>query len=111
MASFGKRVEACWSLSTCALIFDVTFGLAWPTEMVTIPPKKSRYFFPSESQRYCMLARSVTSGSAKYVLIEGKRYCLCLRRISSLVIRPRGHGFLRDQSAAMDLPVCVTMGS
>src|SRR5215813_4353888 len=52
-----------------------------------MPPKKSRYLLPSASHRYCMLAWSVTSGSEKYVVIEGNKYCLCLRMISSLVIK------------------------
>jgi len=56
MASFGNSVEACVILSICDLIFEVTRGFVWPTEMVTMPPKKSRYFLPSTSHRYCMLA-------------------------------------------------------
>ena len=40
----------------------VTLGLVWPTEMVRMPPKKSRYLRPSRSQTCCMWARSATSG-------------------------------------------------
>src|ERR1700761_1757058 len=53
-ASLGKSVEVCCSLFTCALIFEVTFGLQWPTPIVTMPPKKSRYLLPSMSHRYCI---------------------------------------------------------
>ena len=63
IASLGNRVEVCCSLSTCALIFDVTFGLQWPTPIVRIPPKKSRYRLPSMSHKYCIEAWSATSGS------------------------------------------------
>ena len=62
IASLGNSVEVCCSLSTCALIFEVTLGLQWPSPMVTMPPKKSRYLLPSMSHRYCIEPWSATRG-------------------------------------------------
>ena len=44
------------------LDFRGDLGLVCPTEIVRMPPKKSRYLRPSRSQTYCMCARSATSG-------------------------------------------------
>ena len=47
--SVANTVETCWSLSTCAWTAWFTFSLQWPTLTVRMPPKKSRYWFPSAS--------------------------------------------------------------
>src|SRR5208337_4917260 len=86
MASVGKSVEVCCTRSICSLIFAVTFSFEWPTLMVTMPPRKSRYCFPSRSHTYCPLAWSITSGSLKYVVTQLKMYSCFLRMISSLVM-------------------------
>jgi hypothetical protein len=49
IGSLGKQVETCCMRSICALVCEITRGLQWPTLIVTMPPKKSRYFLPSTS--------------------------------------------------------------
>jgi hypothetical protein len=45
----GKRVDTCWRTLACFSRAATTRGSQWPSDTVTIPPKKSRYFLPSES--------------------------------------------------------------
>ena len=48
----GKSVETCWSVRACFSMAATTRGSQWPRLTVTIPPKKSRYFFPSASKSH-----------------------------------------------------------
>src|SRR5260370_39766825 len=84
MCSVQKSVEVCCSRLTFALTLLEIFGLQWPTEMVRIPPRKSRYLLPSTSQKCCISPRSATSGCWKEVVTEGQRYFLCCATTSSL---------------------------
>ena len=61
----GQHGRSVLDFVNLRLDLVVTRGFECPTEMVTMPPKKSRYFLPSVSHRYCMLAWSVASGSEK----------------------------------------------
>ena len=60
----GKSVETCWSVSTCSWIARFTSGWQCPRPTVTIPPKKSRYRFPSASQTCFPCPRTMGSGSS-----------------------------------------------
>ncbi len=60
----GYSVETCESRVICATTAALTFSLAWPTETVRIPPKKSRYSLPSASLIRIPWPSVRTSGSA-----------------------------------------------
>ncbi len=55
-AFIGEHGGRVLDLIDLCLDFGSDARIAWPTEMVTMPPKKSRYFLPSVSHTYCMLA-------------------------------------------------------
>lgn len=57
-----------------------THGWQWPTLTVTIPEKKSRYLFPSESKSHSMCPWWSIRGFWKYAVSTGEMCCLWISR-------------------------------
>ena len=61
----------CWSLSTCSLIFDVTFGLQWPTPIGHNAAKKVQVLVAFDVPE--VLHRSVICNERLLIVVRDRR--------------------------------------
>src|SRR6266568_4827821 len=96
-----KRLETWTRVAACSRSVPTTFGWQWPSAVTAMPPVKSRYSLPSESQTRVPSPRTRATG---YRLAKVMR-CLSdssnIRFVSTLCLLPAG----RPATSSWSVPV------